>query len=178
SFVLINNILYSATGDPVLALGDADDLTLSDSNVFWTVGSGPLVDVDGTTYADLAAWQATGQDAFSREFQPSFANVGAGDLRLGAAAEGDARYAGLSGTGVGLDVDGESRFFNNPYIGGDERSALLPLSGTHYVGVQQGGLPAPTYATLAEAADAVHYIGVSAETTFLLYDDVGAFPVT
>jgi hypothetical protein len=175
---LVNNILYSASGAPALVLDEADDLGVSDGNVLWTVGSGPLVDEEGTAYADLAAWQATGRDARSRAFAPAFADAGAGDLRLGTASDGDPRLAGLAGTGVGTDVDGQGRSADNPYIGGDERSALLPLSGDLYVGVAPSGFPAADYPTLAEAADALFYLGVAGAATFRLYDDVGPFPVT
>ncbi|MEM7788000.1 MAG: right-handed parallel beta-helix repeat-containing protein [Bacteroidota bacterium] len=175
---LTNNILYSATGDPAVEVDADADLTTSDGNVLWTVGSGPLVQVGATTYAHLAAWQATGRGARSREFQPSFAAVGAGDLRLGAASDGDPRLAGLTGTGVTTDADGQARSAVNPYIGADERTALVPLAGTYRVGVAPPGSIPADFATLAEAVDAAHLLGVSAEVLFQLYDDLGPLPVT
>ena len=70
---LTNNVLKSATSGPALELFEAGNLLAADGNVYHTVAGPALVALDGTSYADLAAWQAaSGLDARSRSFNVSF----------------------------------------------------------------------------------------------------------
>ena len=175
---MTNNILESATSDPALALAEAEDLAASDGNVLHTNGA-VLVESEGTTYADLEAWQAaSGLDGRSRSFNVTFQNAGQGDLHLGATSDGDPRLAGLPGTGIATDFDGEARNADNPTIGADEATPLLPLAGVYDVGTPPPGFPAAAYATLQEGLDAVHYLGVSDGVTLRFHNDFGGFPVT
>ncbi|PAP80735.1 hypothetical protein B1759_05005 [Rubrivirga sp. SAORIC476] len=176
---LTNNVLKSATSGPALELFEVGNLLAADGNVYHTVTGPALVTVDGTDYADLAAWQAaSGLDARSRSFNVAFQNAGQGDLHLGATSDGDPRLAGVPGTGILADFDGELRSVFNPTIGADEATELAPLAGTYDVGTPPPGFPAEDFATLQEGLDAVHYLGVSDNVTLRFHDDFGGFPVT
>ena len=176
---LTNNVLKSATSGPALELFEVGNLLAADGNVYHTVTGPALVTVDGTDYADLAAWQAaSGLDARSRSFNVAFQNAGQGDLHLGATSDGDPRLAGVPGTGILADFDGELRNVFNPTIGADEATELAPLAGTYDVGTPPPGFPAEDFATLQEGLDAVHYLGVSDNVTLRFHDDFGGFPVT
>ena len=176
---LTNNVLKSATSGPALELFEAGNLLAADGNVYHTVAGPALVALDGTSYADLAAWQAaSGLDARSRSFNVSFQNAGQGDLHLGGASDGDPRLAGVPGTGVATDFDGESRNPVNPTIGADEATQLAPMEGEYWVGVPPNPGDPVDFATLQEALDAVHYLGISGATGLWTYEDFGGYPLT
>ena len=176
---LTNNILLSAVSGPALVLYDAANLQASDGNVLYPGAGAILVVAGGTPHATLVSWQAaSGLDANSRSFPLAFQNAGVGDLHLAASSDGDPRLAGQPGTGILADFDGETRNADNPTIGADEATPLLPLAGTYDVGTPPPGFPAAAYATLQEGLDAVHYLGVSDDVTLRFHDDFGGFPVT
>jgi len=123
---LKSSILWGFTG-PALTLGQSDQLVASDGNVLYTGGSPTLVDVGATSYANLPAWKtASGQDANSESFLPQFVDALGGDLHL-QFSDGDPRLAGLAGTGILADFDGEIRSLTRPYIGADELATPIPI---------------------------------------------------
>ena len=108
-----NNIAANFAGG--VALADRYGNYTFDHNALFSTGSG-LVDKDYSVLADLAAWQAaSGQAGNSINTDPLF--ISATDLHVQAPALDG---AGRTGTGVGVDIDGEARDGSMPDIGGDE----------------------------------------------------------
>jgi hypothetical protein len=98
----------------------------SDHNVFYTAGllpgyfrSGSLNGASGTDYPDLATWRAvTGTDANSLEADPLFAS----DTDLHITHSSPAWHAGVTISGIAIDIDGDARPAT-PSIGADEPAA-------------------------------------------------------
>ena len=133
--IVLNNIVYALDGHPYAALSaDAGAIAQSDGNVLYTEhASAPFAVVDGTAYADLAAYQAaTGLDAASVAVPVAFVDTepyDSGmleiDLHLDGASLGDSQLGVARLADVPADVDGEARPAFT-YRGADE--ADPPLS--------------------------------------------------
>ncbi|PIS31139.1 MAG: hypothetical protein COT43_00245, partial [Candidatus Marinimicrobia bacterium CG08_land_8_20_14_0_20_45_22] len=133
--IIINNhagnIASSAIG-----LIPATSVLNSDHNLL--VSNQNFVNYKGTIYADLVAWQATGQDENSVSKAVEF--VSATDLHLTGASIGDNDLAGMPlSTIIVADIDGETRSPTAPYMGADEGS--VPLI---HVGIATNNADLPT----------------------------------
>jgi len=104
---LRNNVLQSA-GSAALDLNQMTDTIFSkmDNNVYNTVNGGVLIDINGTTYATLAAYQTAQPllNSSSLEGDPQFAS--ATDLHIIGAFINDSADASVP---VMTDIDGETR---------------------------------------------------------------------
>lgn len=106
---------------PALSFDAAAVLGLtSDLNLFHRPRGDQLAQVAGVPYQDLAAWQATGQDAGSVEANPLFVDVVLGDFHIAVASPAVGLAPGL---GVTEDYDGAARF-------GDTAGAYEGADGT------------------------------------------------
>ncbi len=132
-----NNIFYSPDGlaaDFLDEVGSASALNVTlDYNIYFTGGTGDLVDDGFNSYTDLASWQAaaTSINANSLQGDPIFVDP-FGDLHL---LGGLAENSGDNSVMVMMDIDGETRPqapSTTVDIGADEYTALTdnatPLS--------------------------------------------------
>jgi hypothetical protein len=118
--IIINNHTGS-TESSAIGLIPATSVLASDYNLL--ASDQNFVNFQGTTYADLATWQATGRDVNSVTKDVFF--VGADDLHLAGASVGDFDLAGTPAVAVLEDIDGDNRGLGYPYMGADE--ADVPL---------------------------------------------------
>jgi len=104
---LRNNILQSA-GSAALDINGTTDSIFNkmDNNVYNTVNGGVLIDINGTTYANLAAYQTAQPllNSSSLEGDPQFAS--ATDLHIIGAFINDSADASVP---VMVDIDGDTR---------------------------------------------------------------------
>jgi PKD repeat protein len=108
-----NNIVNSGDGFAINS-ESANYIAASDYNNLYVAGNN-LVNIGGTNYADLAAYQsATGMESNSISVDPLFVND---DLHTCVA---DLDGAGLTIAGITEDFDGDVRNANTPDIGADE----------------------------------------------------------
>lgn len=117
--IIINNHSGN-TGSSVIGLIPADSDLTSDYNLL--VSNQNFVKYQGTSYADLAAWQALSQDVNSISKAVEF--VSAIDLHLAGASIGDIDLAGTPLATVMTDIDGDTRSATSPYMGADESDEL------------------------------------------------------
>ncbi len=120
--IIINNHSGN-TGSSAIGLIPATSVLTSDYNVLFSNQN--LVNYQGTTYADLAAWQITLQDANSVSKSVNF--VSATDLHLTGASNGDIDLVGTPIAGILTDIDGDTRSTTAPYKGADEASLPIPV---------------------------------------------------
>jgi len=93
----------------------------ADYNVL--VSNQNFVNYQGTSYADLAAWQVTGKDVNSVSKAVTFASVT--DLHIAGSSVGDIDLAGTPIEGITMDIDGDTRSTTVPYKGADESDAIV-----------------------------------------------------
>ncbi|MEQ8909143.1 MAG: T9SS type A sorting domain-containing protein [Vicingaceae bacterium] len=102
-----NNVLSSLTSEALeISEPDVNVFDNLDHNVYYTATGANLFDIDGTSYADLAAYQ-TAQPLFnanSLDGDPQFLSTT--DLHIIGAFIND---AGDNSVGVSVDIDGDSR---------------------------------------------------------------------
>ena len=122
---LVNNIIINNhsgnTGSSAIGMIPTTSVLTADYNVL--VSNQNLVNFQGTSYADLAAWQATGNDANSVSKAVSFAS--ATDLHIAGSSIGDIDLAGTPIEGITMDIDGDTRSTTVPYKGADESDAIV-----------------------------------------------------
>ncbi|NCS89464.1 MAG: hypothetical protein AUK34_01995 [Ignavibacteria bacterium CG2_30_36_16] len=150
--IIINNHAGN-TGSSAIGLIPLTSVLTSNYNLL--LSNQNFVNYQGTTYANLAAWQATSQDLNSVSKAVNF--VSATDLHLAGASIGDTDLFGIPIAGITTDIDGELRSATEPYKGADE--AIIPgLQGIYYVGAPgtgPGGID-PQYSSLKAACDALN----------------------
>lgn len=117
--IIINNHSGNTGSSAIGLIPTGSDLT-SDYNLL--VSNQNFVNYRGTSYTDLAAWQATTQDVHSVSKIVEF--VSATDLHLGSASIGDIELAGTPLATVTTDIDGDTRSAIAPYMGADESDEL------------------------------------------------------
>ncbi len=121
-----NIIINNHSGNPgssAIGLIPATSVLTSNYNVLFSNQN--LVNYQGTTYADLAAWQVTLQDINSVSKSVNF--VSASDLHLTGLSNGDVDLAGTPIAGIITDIDGDTRSTTAPYKGADEASIPVPV---------------------------------------------------
>lgn len=122
---LKNNIIINKhtgnTGSSAIALVPATTVLTSNYNVLKSEQN--LVNYQGTSYADLPAWQVTTQDANSVS-KPVFFVSGT-DLHLVGSSSGDIDLAGTPIAGITTDIDGDLRDAVQPYKGADESTPFV-----------------------------------------------------
>jgi hypothetical protein len=84
------------------------------------------IEVDGTVYDSLAAWQTTGNGTNSISVLPEFLGDHATDVHLADCSLGDSTLWGTPLPEVTVDFDGEVRDPVHPYIGADEVDTFRP----------------------------------------------------
>ncbi len=119
--IIINNHSGNV-GSSAIGVVPATSVLTSDYNLL--LANQNLVNYQGTTYADLTAWQATSQDANSVSKAVNF--VSATDLHLAGTSNGDVDLAGTPIAGITTDIDGDTRNLTSPYKGADE--GTIPLA--------------------------------------------------
>ncbi len=131
---LMNNIIINnhsgSTGSSAIGMIPTTSVLTADYNVL--VSNQNFVNFKGTSYADLAAWQATGKDANSVSKAVTFAS--ATDLHLAGSSITDRDLAGTPIEGITMDIDGDTRSTTLPYKGADESDEIV-LSIDHNVDV-------------------------------------------
>jgi len=138
--IIINNHIGNA-GAAAIGLIPTTSVLTSDWNMI--VSDQNFANFKGTLYADLAAWQAAGQDAHSVAKAVEF--VSATDLHLTGTSVGDNDLAGTPLSAVVVDIDGETRSTTAPYMGADEGS--VPLI---HVGIATGDADLPAEFSLSQ----------------------------
>lgn len=140
---LRNNVFQTSAGLPVLVARTAAGLRL-EGNCYWSPGGAIVLDWNGTTYKNLAAWRAaTGQETLGGSAHPT--GLCADPRLLAAGAPGAALAAyrnpapALRGTGLNLRAEfglnpGPHDFFANPTPGPRVRGN---------VGAVEAAAPAP-----------------------------------
>ncbi|PIS27307.1 MAG: hypothetical protein COT43_11180 [Candidatus Marinimicrobia bacterium CG08_land_8_20_14_0_20_45_22] len=122
---LKNNIIINKhsgnVGSSAIGLIPTTSVLTSDYNLLFSNQN--FVNYKGTSYADLAAWQATAQDANSVSKDVTF--VSADDLHLAGASIGDNSLASLPIESITKDIDGDVRSIYFPYMGADEAGTAL-----------------------------------------------------
>ncbi len=117
--IVINNHTGNL-GSAAIGVIPATSVLTSDYNVL--VSDSVFANLMGTTYADLAAWQAAGQDAGSVSKAVTFA--GAADLHLAAPSYSDLDLVMPKINDVDVDIDGDARgHILYSYAGADEGTA-------------------------------------------------------
>jgi carbohydrate binding protein with CBM4/9 domain len=96
----------------------ANAVLTSDGNIL--VSDQNCAILDGTTYADLAAWKVAGQDANSDSLDVTF--VSATDMHLATPSDSDLDLV-MPTVGVMEDIDGDARGTFYAYAGADEGTA-------------------------------------------------------
>jgi hypothetical protein len=120
--IIINNHSGN-TASSAIGVIPATSVLTSDYNLL--LSNQNFVNYQGTTYADLAAWQATLQDANSVSKVVNF--VSGTDLHLAGASVGDFDLAGTPIAEITTDIDGDTRSATYPYMGADEGDVPLAL---------------------------------------------------
>lgn len=122
---LKNNIIINKhsgnTASSAIGVIPATSVLTSNYNVL--VSDQNLVNYQGTTYANLAAWQATNQDVNSVSKSVNF--VSPTDLHLAGSSIGDIDLAGMPIPWITADIDGDPRDSNMPYKGADESTPFI-----------------------------------------------------
>lgn len=122
---LVNNIIINNhsgnTGSSAIGLLPTTSVLTADYNVL--VSNQNFVNYQGTSYADLAAWQVAGQDANSVSKAVTFAS--ATDLHIAGTSVGDIDLVGTPIEGITMDIDGDTRNTIAPYKGADESDAIV-----------------------------------------------------
>ncbi len=125
---ITDNILVSRDGVALSNIGNADlALSVFDYNLLYTGTTNPSVLVvdRNTTYADLEAWQETGQGANSVSKQPMFVRR-LRDLHLAECSVADDELRGTPLPEVMVDFDQENRDLVRPFMGMDEAAGTVP----------------------------------------------------
>ena len=120
--IVINNHTGNTASSAINIVSTSSVLT-SDNNVL--VSDQNFVNYQGTSYADLAAWQATTQDANSVSKDVIFNS--ADDLHLADPSDADLDLVFDKISGIDTDIDGDNR--PNPtvaYAGADEGTTYGP----------------------------------------------------
>ncbi|MCX6352294.1 MAG: M4 family metallopeptidase [Bacteroidetes bacterium] len=118
---------------------------------------------NSTSYTTIAAWRtATGKDAGSKNVDPTYTSTF--DLH---ASNSAINGAGVGGTGITADIDGEARNNSFPDIGADEFLASGCLSGSYTIGGSS-----PNYATIKAAVKDLMQKGVCGAVTFNIRDGI------
>ncbi|MDP1676762.1 MAG: T9SS type A sorting domain-containing protein [Bacteroidota bacterium] len=76
------------------------------------------------------------QDANSKNVDVTLTS--ASDLHLAGGSNGDVNLIGVTGLGIGADIDGDTRSGTFPYMGADEASTPLPVELTSFTAVARG----------------------------------------
>jgi hypothetical protein len=118
--IIINNHSGN-TGSSAIGLIPATSVLASNHNVL--LSNQNLVNYQGTTYANLALWQATNQDVNSVSKPVNF--VSPTDLHLAGSSIGDIDLAGMPIPWITTDIDGDPRDANMPYKGADESTPFI-----------------------------------------------------
>lgn len=127
--IFVNNYASSATYVYLIYTGsnlEISGATNADKNDYYMAVAGKFGGNTTTSYATLTAWQtATSKDANSINLLPPF--MSATDLHLNFAGANGASFdgTGATGTGVTLDIDGDTRA-PSPCIGADEKFVSSP----------------------------------------------------
>ncbi|MDD3095608.1 MAG: FlgD immunoglobulin-like domain containing protein, partial [Candidatus Marinimicrobia bacterium] len=125
--IVINNHTGN-TGSSAIGLIPTTSVLTSDNNVL--VSSQNLVNLKGTTYADLAAWQAAGQDAGSVSKAVTF--VSATDMHLADPSNKDLDLVMPLIPDVLTDIDGDARGHGDgldlTYAGADEGTVFPTMN--------------------------------------------------
>mgnify|MGYP001947857664 CR=1 FL=1 len=116
--IIINNHTGS-TASAAISMVDADLAISSDNNVITSDQN--FATLLTNDYADLTAWQASGNDAGSVSKAVTF--VAADDLHLAAPSDEDVDLAMPAIAGVDMDIDGDMRGAFIAYAGAEEGSA-------------------------------------------------------
>jgi len=164
--IIINNHTGNA-GSAAIGLTPSATVLVSDQNVL--LADQALVNFKGTTYADLAAWQATGADAFSVSKDVDF--VSATDLHLVDTTSAVDQDLVMPAIGIAADIDGDPRPHPNfAYAGADEGAEITgPLAaGDYYIPSFPG---TQGFVSLKAAVDAVNAMGAEGPVNFLLNAD-------
>ncbi len=121
-----------------------NDLYVSGTNAkvgYW-LGTGAV--------ADLATWQSSSsQDANSKSVAVTFAS--STDLHLVSGSDGDFSLTGVTGLGIGTDIDGDARSGTAPYMGADETATALPVELTSFTAASHGKAIDLSWATASES---------------------------
>lgn len=112
--IIINNNAGDATSTGIELVNAATVLT-SDNNILVAVEK--CASLAGTDYADLADWQAAGQDVHSDSLAVTF--VAADDLHLAAPSDENVALV-MPSVGIAEDIDGDMRGAFAAYAGADE----------------------------------------------------------
>lgn len=132
--ILINNHAGNASSSAI-GLIPALSVLVSDYNLL--LSNQNLVNYLGTTYANLAAWQAAMQDANSVSKAVTFAS--ATDLHLAGTSNGDADLVATPIAGITFDIDGDTRSVLFPYKGADEAPTPIPVELTSFAATVVNG---------------------------------------
>jgi hypothetical protein len=116
--IIINNHTGSTSSEAVSLVNTTTTLTSDRNDLVCSQGFATL---GSNTYADLAAWQAAGQDVNSISKAVTF--TGATDLHLAAPSDTDLDLVVAAIPSVDTDIDGDARGTFYAYVGADEGTA-------------------------------------------------------
>ena len=164
---LKNNIIINKhtgnTASAAIGLVPTTSVLVSDYNLLASAQN--FVNYQGTSYADLTAWQASGQDAKSVSKDVTF--MGATDLHLAATSDTDLDLVMPKIVGIQTDIDGDPRSESFYAYAGADEGTVYPATNDLYIGFNDDS-------DLANwVKDAWESISINTERNSLQFADAG-----